>query len=107
MLAVVQSIFALVGTLSLAFDSMRASRRLFESMLTRIMRATPRFFDVTPLGRIISRYCGSTIVQQQLYLADYQYHAFQYLFMILIRIIVNEAFNVFLLPTDAAMMWLT
>ena len=39
----------------MVFDAMRASQTLFRNMLLRIMKATPRFFDITPLGRIISR----------------------------------------------------
>ncbi|KAK9471309.1 P-loop containing nucleoside triphosphate hydrolase protein [Dipodascopsis tothii] len=38
------------------FGSLRASRQIFENLLDAILRATPRFFDTTPVGRIINRF---------------------------------------------------
>ncbi|KAJ1734938.1 hypothetical protein LPJ61_000812 [Coemansia biformis] len=36
--------------------AVRASRRLHERLLQAVVHATPRFFDTTPLGRIINRF---------------------------------------------------
>ncbi|KAK9431675.1 hypothetical protein V1505DRAFT_367587 [Lipomyces doorenjongii] len=36
--------------------SLRASAQLFERLLQRVLRATPRFFDATPVGRILNRF---------------------------------------------------
>ncbi|KAK9238147.1 hypothetical protein V1525DRAFT_125797 [Lipomyces kononenkoae] len=36
--------------------SLVASRQLFEQLLQRVLRATPRFFDSTPVGRILNRF---------------------------------------------------
>ncbi|KAJ2831802.1 hypothetical protein FBU31_002204, partial [Coemansia sp. 'formosensis'] len=36
--------------------SIRAEQNLHSHLLRRVMRATPRFFDSTPLGRIVSRF---------------------------------------------------
>ncbi|XP_063679350.1 ABC transporter C family member 10-like isoform X2 [Bolinopsis microptera] len=55
-LALFTSVLVFIGTILMVFDAMRASQTLFVNMLLRIMKATPRFFDVTPLGRIISRF---------------------------------------------------
>ncbi|TDL28100.1 P-loop containing nucleoside triphosphate hydrolase protein [Rickenella mellea] len=38
------------------YASLQASRSLFKSLLTRLTRAPSRFFDVTPLGRILNRF---------------------------------------------------
>ncbi|EJD03803.1 P-loop containing nucleoside triphosphate hydrolase protein [Fomitiporia mediterranea MF3/22] len=38
------------------YASLQASRKLFTGMLTRLSRAPARFFDVTPLGRILNRF---------------------------------------------------
>ncbi|KAJ1902993.1 hypothetical protein LPJ81_003305 [Coemansia sp. IMI 209127] len=36
--------------------SMRAARKYHEELITRVVNATPRFFDKTPIGRVISRF---------------------------------------------------
>ncbi|KAJ2654577.1 hypothetical protein IWW48_006018 [Coemansia sp. RSA 1200] len=36
--------------------SMRAARKYHEQLFTRVVNATPRFFDKTPIGRVISRF---------------------------------------------------
>ncbi|EJD03804.1 P-loop containing nucleoside triphosphate hydrolase protein [Fomitiporia mediterranea MF3/22] len=38
------------------YVSLQASRKLFTGMLTRLSRAPARFFDVTPLGRVLNRF---------------------------------------------------
>lgn len=38
------------------YASIRASRQLFFSMLFRLCRAPIRFFDITPLGRVLNRF---------------------------------------------------
>ncbi|TFK56635.1 pleiotropic drug resistance ABC transporter [Heliocybe sulcata] len=38
------------------YASLQASRTLFVSMLDRLARAPARFFDVTPIGRILNRF---------------------------------------------------
>lgn len=38
------------------YASLQASRSLFHAMLERLTRAPSRFFDVTPLGRILNRF---------------------------------------------------
>jgi ABC-type multidrug transport system fused ATPase/permease subunit len=38
------------------YASLRASRKLFQAMLFRLARAPSRFFDVTPMGRVLNRF---------------------------------------------------
>jgi ABC-type multidrug transport system fused ATPase/permease subunit len=38
------------------YASLKAARSLFSSLLCRIVRAPSRFFDTTPIGRILNRF---------------------------------------------------
>ncbi|KAG6837333.1 hypothetical protein H0H93_011428 [Arthromyces matolae] len=48
------------------YASLRASRSLFTALLRRLTRAPARFFDITPIGRILNRFTTdiNTIDQQ-------------------------------------------
>ncbi|KZT01394.1 uncharacterized protein LAESUDRAFT_739182 [Laetiporus sulphureus 93-53] len=49
--------FSVIAYISLGFyASLQASRSLFASMLQRLTAAPSRFFDVTPIGRILNRF---------------------------------------------------
>ncbi|KAK7205028.1 hypothetical protein BZA70DRAFT_248184 [Myxozyma melibiosi] len=45
--------------------SLHASKHLFEKLLMRIMRAKPRFFDATPIGRIMNRFSKDMEITDQ------------------------------------------
>lgn len=49
--------FSVLAYISLGYyASLQASRSLFTAMLVRLTRALSRFFDVTPIGRILNRF---------------------------------------------------
>ncbi len=49
--------FSVLAYISLGYyASLQASRTLFDAMLTRLAAAPTRFFDVTPIGRILNRW---------------------------------------------------
>ncbi|KAK9451196.1 P-loop containing nucleoside triphosphate hydrolase protein [Limtongia smithiae] len=45
--------------------SLHASRVLFEGLLHKVMRARPRFFDATPIGRIMNRFSKDMEITDQ------------------------------------------
>lgn len=49
-------IFAFVRTFALVEFGVRASTKLHDSLLARVLRAPLSFFDTTPVGRIVSRF---------------------------------------------------
>ena len=51
-----QGLFTLLFSISVAFGSIVASRRLHNRLLLNIMHSPMSFFDTTPLGRIVNRF---------------------------------------------------
>lgn len=45
-----------LATLSLFLATLEAARYLHNDFLTKVIRARPCFFDVTPIGRLINRF---------------------------------------------------
>ncbi|CAI2167170.1 11640_t:CDS:10 [Funneliformis geosporum] len=50
------SIFGVVRFSLLYYGSLRASRKLYKTLLKQVLRAPLRFFDTTPVGRILNRF---------------------------------------------------
>eukprot|EP00123_Amoebidium_parasiticum_P018424 comp24199_c0_seq1/m.44437 comp24199_c0_seq1/g.44437 ORF comp24199_c0_seq1/g.44437 comp24199_c0_seq1/m.44437 type:complete len:1466 (-) comp24199_c0_seq1:528-4925(-) len=55
-LGVAYAVASLLVNFILTYGGIRASRRLHNDMLQRVMRAPMSFFDTTPLGRIVNRF---------------------------------------------------
>lgn len=45
-----------LATLSMFLATLEAARSLHNDFLTKVIRARPCFFDVTPIGRLINRF---------------------------------------------------
>ncbi|CAH1248229.1 ABCC9 [Branchiostoma lanceolatum] len=60
----------LIGALLFLFVGYRAAKNLHYAMLDNIVRAPMRFFDTTPLGRIINRFSSDTQIIDQKLQAD-------------------------------------
>lgn len=56
LIAIIFIFFSLSRELLFYLGSLSASKKLFDRLLQCVMRATPRFFDSTPVGRIINRF---------------------------------------------------
>ncbi|KAK9456561.1 hypothetical protein V1511DRAFT_208660 [Dipodascopsis uninucleata] len=55
-IAAVYIVLSFFREFTVFFGSVRASKILFERLLKSVMKATPRYFDVTPVGRIMNRF---------------------------------------------------
>ncbi|KAF8331910.1 uncharacterized protein EI90DRAFT_3154324 [Cantharellus anzutake] len=55
-LEVVTAAFSICANIPSIFSSLRASRRLYRTMLVSVLRAPSRWFDKTPSGRILNRF---------------------------------------------------
>ena len=51
-----QTILSFLATFSLVVAGVRASRVLHNTMLERLLRAPMRFYETTPLGRVLNRF---------------------------------------------------
>jgi ABC-type multidrug transport system fused ATPase/permease subunit len=49
-------IFLIIGAIVMALGSLRASRKMHDSMLENILQSPMSFFDTTPVGRINNRF---------------------------------------------------
>ncbi|KAK9448070.1 P-loop containing nucleoside triphosphate hydrolase protein [Limtongia smithiae] len=56
LIAIVYIVLSFAREILFYMGSLSASKALFDAMLHTVMRAKPRFFDSTPVGRIINRF---------------------------------------------------
>lgn len=56
MFGAVETVFVLVGSISLNLAALRGSKILHDNMLHRVLRAPMSFFDTTPMGRVLNRF---------------------------------------------------
>ncbi|KAJ2088014.1 hypothetical protein IW138_004522 [Coemansia sp. RSA 986] len=50
--------WGIIQTYYVCYGGIRAERDIHKKLLQTVMHATPRFFDSTPVGRIVSRFSG-------------------------------------------------
>ena len=51
-----QSLFTFIAIMIMTFGTVKASIRLHDTLLKKILRAPMSFFDTTPTGRIVNRF---------------------------------------------------
>ncbi|KAK7204872.1 putative ABC bile acid transporter [Myxozyma melibiosi] len=56
LIALIYITFSFLREIAFFYGSLTASKKLFDRLLECVLRATPRFFDQTPVGRIINRF---------------------------------------------------
>ena len=56
LITLLSSLIGVVRFTILYFGGLRASRRLYKILLKQVLRAPLRFFDTTPVGRILNRF---------------------------------------------------
>ncbi|GKT32288.1 ATP-binding cassette sub-family C member 2 [Aduncisulcus paluster] len=60
LLAIVALLFSFIATIILMLACVKASQTMMIKMLTRILKAPMRFFETTPIGRIVNRFSKDT-----------------------------------------------
>eukprot|EP01135_Chromosphaera_perkinsii_P005378 Nk52_evm59s343 gene=Nk52_evmTU59s343 len=92
-LGVATTISILIRSLMIAYVSIQASRNLHRELLSRILRAPMRFFDTTPLGRIVNRFSKDQQTIDQILSPE-----FQDLFTFVLMIVSTVAVIGFITP---------
>ena len=95
------AVVGMVRSLFLAFVALTASRKMFNDMLARVLRAPMSFFDTTPVGRLVNRF-SKDVYTIDVQLVDNAGWYFWTLFNIIATIAVisgvTPVFILFLIP---------
>ncbi|OAD00859.1 hypothetical protein MUCCIDRAFT_153502 [Mucor lusitanicus CBS 277.49] len=101
-------IYFLIGMLSLGLTTMRslvlflgslrASRSIHSQLLDRILRAKVRFFDVTPLGRIVNRFSSDLETVDQALAPSLSYLLYSIIATIYVIVLVSVITPAFIVP---------
>ena len=101
-------VYFLIGMLSLGLTTMRslvlflgslkASRKIHSELLDRILRAKVRFFDVTPLGRIVNRFSSDLETVDQALAPSLSYLLYSIIATIYVIILVSVITPAFIVP---------
>ncbi|KAL9643005.1 hypothetical protein ABK040_010696 [Willaertia magna] len=80
------------------FSSLRAAKKLYETMLTKVLHSPTSFFDMNPIGRILNRFSKDT-ESIDFYLINCMQLFFQNLFSVLgALVIVASVTPLFIIP---------
>jgi ABC-type multidrug transport system fused ATPase/permease subunit len=60
-----QAFSILVLSVTLSITTLAGSRKLHRALLDRVLKSPMEFFDTTPLGRIVNRYCNKNYKHSQ------------------------------------------
>ncbi|CAO3587547.1 unnamed protein product [Absidia cylindrospora] len=91
-------VVAFVRMLMVYTGSIRASRRLHSQVLDRILRAKVRFFDTTPMGRIVNRLSADLQTIDQELSPQFVYLLFSIVSAMLIIILMVVVTPAFIIP---------
>ncbi|KAG0192526.1 hypothetical protein DFQ28_008764 [Apophysomyces sp. BC1034] len=101
-------IYFLIGMIALAvtsarslilyYGSLSASRHIHARLLDRILRAKVRFFDVTPLGRIVNRFSSDLETIDQAVAPSFSFLLYSVVATVCIVILVSVVTPAFLIP---------
>ncbi|KAI9018109.1 P-loop containing nucleoside triphosphate hydrolase protein [Phycomyces nitens] len=80
------------------YGTLKANKKLYERLLHRVLRAPLRFFDTTPVGRILNRFSKDFETIDSSVPNDMMYFWIQSLTVITIIITVSSVLPIFLLP---------
>jgi ABC-type multidrug transport system fused ATPase/permease subunit len=87
-----------VRLLILYNGSITASRRIHSQLLDRILRAKVRFFDTTPMGRIVNRFSSDLETIDQEVSPQLSFLMFSFVATMMVVIVVTTVTPAFLIP---------
>ncbi|XP_071784145.1 ATP-binding cassette sub-family C member 9-like isoform X2 [Asterias amurensis] len=94
-------IFKMLASSALLWGALQASKRLALRMLRNIVKAPFRFFDVTPLGRIMNRFSGDLDTIDKRLITSFTLFMFSSMTLlsaVVVNVIVTPIFIMFCIP---------
>ncbi len=94
-------VFKTLASTALFLGALKASKRLIQRMLRNIVNAPFRFFDVTPLGRIMNRFSGDVDTIDTRLISSFTLFMFSSMTLlsaVVVNVIVTPIFIVFCVP---------
>lgn len=98
LIGLVAMIMASLRSLILFLGSLRASRKIHEQLLNRILRAKVRFFDVTPIGRIVNRFSSDMETIDQEVAPSLSFLLYSIVATLCVVVLVSAVIPGFLIP---------
>ncbi|CAB4387319.1 unnamed protein product [Rhizophagus irregularis] len=95
---IVQSIFSVLVGITFSYAGAKAARTLHRNAIKRVIRAPTRFFDTTPLGRIINRFSKDVDTCDNLLSESYRMFYTTLAVVIGTFILISVKFVLFLIP---------
>ncbi|KAI8979970.1 P-loop containing nucleoside triphosphate hydrolase protein [Pilobolus umbonatus] len=98
LIGLVAVVMTTLRSYTLFTSSLKASRELHSRLLNRILRAKVRFFDTTPLGRIVNRFSSdmSSIDQDQAF--SFAFILQSIISTLFVTILISGVIPIFLIP---------
>lgn len=98
LIGVVALIMTFLRSFTMYVGSLKASRRLHQELLERMLRAKVRFFDRTPIGRIVNRFSSDMETIDQAVAPQMSFLVYSIVATLFVILLISWVVPLFMLP---------